>query len=246
MLLIAPFFLLSNAHAHNDYEHPRPLLDALDQGFLSVEADIYLVDGELQVGHDRKDLKKGRTLESLYLDPLAKRVKRNAGTVYGQPGTLILLVDLKEDGGRIQPVLAKHLQKYEKMLSERTGTTVQARAVQIILSGGRTEECANADGFFFKDGRPKDMADDPARTPLISEDYADALGTSESPLPSENRAKLDALVSAAHASHKKLRLWGTADGPTTWGELQSAGLDLINTDKLADLRAFLLSARKSR
>ena len=25
------------AHAHNDYEHKRPLLDALDQGFCSVE-----------------------------------------------------------------------------------------------------------------------------------------------------------------------------------------------------------------
>ncbi|MEU9588105.1 hypothetical protein AB0D70_32420, partial [Streptomyces werraensis] len=37
---------LPRAHAHNDYEHDRPLLDALDHGFTSVEADIYLVDGE--------------------------------------------------------------------------------------------------------------------------------------------------------------------------------------------------------
>jgi len=28
------------AHAHNDYLHARPLLDALDHGFCSVEADI--------------------------------------------------------------------------------------------------------------------------------------------------------------------------------------------------------------
>src|SRR5262249_1980163 len=31
---------LIHAHAHNDYEHTRPLFDALDQGFCSVEADI--------------------------------------------------------------------------------------------------------------------------------------------------------------------------------------------------------------
>ena len=31
------------AHAHNDYEHARPLHDALARGFGSVEADIWLV-----------------------------------------------------------------------------------------------------------------------------------------------------------------------------------------------------------
>ena len=42
---------LPRAHAHNDYYHRRPLLDALDQGFCSVEADIYLVEDRLLVGH---------------------------------------------------------------------------------------------------------------------------------------------------------------------------------------------------
>ena len=34
--------LLMNMHAHNDYTHHRPLFDALDHGFASVEADIRL------------------------------------------------------------------------------------------------------------------------------------------------------------------------------------------------------------
>lgn len=38
---------LIQAHSHNDYEHARPLFDALDLGFCNVEADIYLVDGKL-------------------------------------------------------------------------------------------------------------------------------------------------------------------------------------------------------
>src|SRR5690242_5509037 len=46
---------LTRAHAHNDYEHTRPLLDALDQGFCSVEADVWLIDGELRVAHDERD-----------------------------------------------------------------------------------------------------------------------------------------------------------------------------------------------
>src|SRR5688572_31979100 len=61
---------LPRAHAHNDYEHTRPLIDALEFGFCSVEADIWLVNGQLLVAHDLKDAKAGRTLQALYLDPL--------------------------------------------------------------------------------------------------------------------------------------------------------------------------------
>src|SRR5690349_19196948 len=73
---------LWRAHAHNDYEHPRPLSDALDHRFGSVEADIFLVGDQLLIGHTPDDLDPTRTLESLYLDPLARIVKANHGSVY--------------------------------------------------------------------------------------------------------------------------------------------------------------------
>ena len=83
------------AHAHNDYEHARPLHDALDHGFTSVEADIWLVDGELLVAHDLEDVRPGRTLESLYLQPLTDRVRRLWGSTYpGLDGTFQLLFDV--------------------------------------------------------------------------------------------------------------------------------------------------------
>src|SRR5256714_6647293 len=84
---------LPQAHAHNDYEHKRPLFDALDNGFCSVEADIFLVDGELLVGHARQDLKPERTLEKLYLDPLRERIKANGGRVHPGGPTVVLLID---------------------------------------------------------------------------------------------------------------------------------------------------------
>ena len=49
---------LRHAHAHNDYAHRRPLWDALDRGFCSVEADIFLSRGELLVGHTWFDLRR--------------------------------------------------------------------------------------------------------------------------------------------------------------------------------------------
>jgi hypothetical protein len=57
-------------HAHNDYEHERPLHEALELGFCSVEADVHLVAGSLLVAHDLGDTDPERTLQSLYLGPL--------------------------------------------------------------------------------------------------------------------------------------------------------------------------------
>ena len=52
------------AHAHNDYYHTRPLLDALSHGFCSVEADVFLVDDNpANIGHVRDFLTaKGHTV----------------------------------------------------------------------------------------------------------------------------------------------------------------------------------------
>lgn len=240
LLAIAAFPLLFNAHAHNDYEHPRPLLDALDQGFMSVEADIFLVDGELRVGHNPEDLKPGRTLEKLYLDPLAERAKKYRTGVYEEPGVLTLLIDIKAEGEKVQAELKKRLPKYGFMLNERHGSTVEARAVQIVLSGARTKDCAEGDGFLFKDGTLVDIADEPFRTPQVSESYEGVLGTLASPLPDAAKAKLTDFVQRVHASGKKTRLWGAPDGVTTWTELRDAKIDWLNTDHLAELRAFLL------
>ena len=91
---------LPRAHAHNDYRHARPLLDALDHGFGSVEADVFLVDGRLLVGHARSELRPKRTLEALYLEPLRRRVRKHGGRVYPDCPTFTLLIDVKTDGSK--------------------------------------------------------------------------------------------------------------------------------------------------
>ena len=68
-----------NAHAHNDYEHTRPLFDALDQGFRSVEVDIHRVGDRLYVGHNRPVVNDNHTLQHLYLDPLDSLARSDEG-----------------------------------------------------------------------------------------------------------------------------------------------------------------------
>ena len=109
---------LERAHAHNEYEHGRPLFDALDNGFKSVEADVWLVDGELLVAHDREDVEPGRTLESLYLEPLRERIAQNRGSVYpGNDDYFTLLVDIKSDAVPTYMALHEELKDYRHELT---------------------------------------------------------------------------------------------------------------------------------
>lgn len=248
-------------HAHNDYEHPRPLLDALDQGFGSVEADIFLVDGELRVGHDRASLRPGRTLEALYLDPLLARVRENGGTVHPWPGELTLLVDVKADGVKVYEELTKRLEKYREMLTtyprpipQRWGVSeiaslanakVVPGAVRIVISGDRAIQEIRKDGrgLAFIDGRLSDLEGVPGPDlviPLISDSYDDKFKwNGKGEMPADERAKLRALAQKAHANGQKFRLWGVPDTEDAWREFYEAGVDLVNTDRLAPLAEFL-------
>src|SRR5438477_9207522 len=114
-LAAAPVPLIQ-AHAHNDYLHARPLFDALEQGFCSVEDDIYLVDGKLLVAHERQMTKPERTLEALYLEPLREQVKKNGGRVFRGGPEFTLLIDLKSDWHSTYPVLRDVLKKYADVL----------------------------------------------------------------------------------------------------------------------------------
>ena len=127
--------VLHHAHAHNDYAHQRPLLDALDHGFHSVEADIHLVDGELLVAHDREDCVPGHTLRALYLQPLAERVRRNGGRVHPDgPLEFQLLIDIKSDGEATYRALRSELADHARMLTRFTDSPRHRGAVLVVLS----------------------------------------------------------------------------------------------------------------
>lgn len=98
-----------NAFSHNDYERPRPLFDALSFQFNCVEADLWLIDGELYVSHDSVAPNPDITFEKLYLLPLVERIKKNGGKVYpSSDRPFYLMVDCKTDGEAMYPVLKRN------------------------------------------------------------------------------------------------------------------------------------------
>ena len=130
---------LPNAHAHNDYQHSQPLLEALSYGFTSIEADIYLMKGELYVSHLPPLFKnKNRTLTKLYLEPLFKRYKENGNQIYpNYNNPIYLMIDIKNKSEATYELLKKQLEPYQEMLSSWENNEPSLKGVNIILSGSR-------------------------------------------------------------------------------------------------------------
>jgi hypothetical protein len=241
---------LERAHAHNDYEHDRPLFDALDHGFKSVEADIWLVDGELLVAHDLEDVQPGRTLRSLYLDPLQTVVTQNGGSVYkGDPDYFTLLIDIKSDAASTYLALHRELEDYEGMLTKFGPRGVRDGAVTAIVSGNRPRELMQQQRVRYAayDGRLTDLgvATDQTFVPLISDNWTRHFTwMGDGQMPPKERRKLESIVTTAHANGQRVRFWATPEvspqREAVWQELLAAEVDYINTDHLEALEEFLL------
>src|SRR5690349_6135073 len=86
-------------HAHNDYEKPTPLFNALNSQVFSVEADVFLVDGKLRVAHSADQLDRAKTLNELYIDPIVALFKKNKGYISADTGYKVaLMIDIKTGG----------------------------------------------------------------------------------------------------------------------------------------------------
>ena len=236
---------LTRVHAHNDYEHKRPLFDALDHGFCSVEADIYLVDGQLLVAHMRSQVKPERTLEKLYLGPSRERVKQNGGRVYAGGPEVTLLIDIKTDWKTTYPALRERLKKYSDILSTFSGESKKTNAVVAIITGDRSRKMFDGETLRYAalDGDLEDLESNPPATliPWISSNWTRTFhwrGLGE--IPPQERTRLKEIVNKAHEQGRRVRFWGAPDFPAFWREILADGVDLINTDDLDGARDFLL------
>jgi hypothetical protein len=228
------------AHAHNDYEQPIPLWDALRNGFTSVEADVHLIDGKLKVSHDRPQ-PNAKTLEQLYLKPLDSLLKLNGDRIYpAYTGTFYLMIDIKTEAESTLRSLEKELARFESLLCTTTHCPVK-----IFISGNRAVSTMLKKGYqgIALDGRPGDLGKGipPQLMPIISDNYSNWSkwkGTTEA--TPDDLLRIRDLAQRAHAEGKKLRLWAIPDNEKSWEALLNAGVDFINTDLLEEFHQFLM------
>lgn len=225
----------ARAHAHNDYMHKRPLWDALDAGFASVEADIYVVDENLHVAHDRKDITAEGTLDAMYLRPLWERFRRSKCI---QPNLLTfqLLVDIKADAAGALKILDRTLKPYEEMLSHSSRGNYSQGAVEIVLSGDRPTQILKGRSTrnVFLDARMVDISSAPVGLfVMLSESWLPNIPWyGRGMITKKHRQWLSDYVAKADDLGIKSRFWGIPDTPSAWRLLDAAGVSWIGTDQL--------------
>ena len=228
--------------SHNDYERPRPLFDALSFQFNCVEADLWLIDGELYVSHDSVAPNPDITFEKLYLLPLVERIKKNGGKVYPDSDRpFYLMVDCKTDGEAMYPVLKKKLKPYESLFCHEKDGKLQESAVLFYLSGKspRKAIAAETNRFIFLDGTIEDLGKGiPAvLMPVISDNYSKYIGwKGQGEIPAEKLEKVREYIRQTHAEGKLFR---APDTPLFKKLFIKEGVDLIGADDLKALSLIL-------
>jgi hypothetical protein len=257
LLILAPLCSRSqlvpllNGFAHNDYCHKHPLADALQNGYTNIEADIFWEGGELIVAHMNPFFRTSKTLEKLYLKPLAQRIAENNGHVYkNYTRPVILMIDIKTGAKNTYKALKPLLERYRPILSSYDSGKVTQRAITIVLSGHRPSQLIKSEEnrlvFVDEDLRKADADTAGARVySLASCKYSKMLSwTGKGEFPAKEREKLCRYVKFAHQYGLKVRLWASPERQVVWDELLKCGVDLINTNKLTELKDFLIARDK--
>ncbi len=230
-----------NAHSHNDYEQKVPFEWAYNAHFGSIEADIWEVNGELFVAHNRDQIISERTLDALYIQPIVARFKANKGKAWSdREGTLQLLIDLKTPFNPTLDLLAKKLEKYPEVFDP----AVNPNAVHVVVSGNMPEpsQYSNYPAIISFDGRPnqKFSPEQLKRVAIISDNLANHIAwRGKEPISDAEKNKLKALISSIHELKKPVRFWNSPDTPEAWQVMKSLQVDFINTDHIQELADFL-------
>lgn len=233
-------YSLSNTHAHNDYMHKVPFYTAFNAGFGSIEADIYPVNGTMLVAHNKKDIRSHRTLQSLYLLPLLSELKKDKSR------KVKLLIDIKENYKASLQVLIKQLKPLQKFL---VSTQKFNNQLTILISGNRPPpaEYKNYPDFIYFDDDLQMKHDSTewrrvGQVSLSLQNYTRWKG--DTVLNKHDSEVVQKVIDSVHNAGKTIRLWAAPDTRLSWKTQMHLGVDLIGTDELQELAAFIKEQEK--
>jgi alkaline phosphatase len=230
-------YTVANTHSHNDYEQSIPFWMAWQEKFGSIEADIWLQDGRLLVGHNREEIKAGRTLEEYYVRPLLSCVEKNNGHPYADSTRCLqILIDVKADSVAALNALVTLLNKYPAL--------EQCPYVKWVISGNRPSPALYTsypsfiafDGILGHSYTPEALS----RIVMMSDDLRSfTRWNGKTTLPEADKKNIEAAVTHAHEQHLPVRFWDAPDTPAAWDQLILLHTDYINTDHIRELASYL-------
>ncbi|KAJ6007543.1 hypothetical protein N7540_011519 [Penicillium herquei] len=230
-------------HSHNDYWREKPFWTAasgLSKGCTSTEADVWLYNGTLHVGHDQSSLTEDRTLESLYINPILEVLDRQnpASPFLTEPTkngvwdtateqTLFFFIDVKTSGHETFKAVIQALEPLRKKgyLSTLKNGIVEYGPVTIIGTGDTPLDMVApvSDRDYFFDGPLANLNDpefahiDGTISPIASTNFVAAVGkitADTDPILNDQQLKsLRDQISTANSRGIGARYWNTPHWP---------------------------------
>lgn len=223
-------------HSHNDYLRNVPFWEALGVGCASIEADVILMDGKLMVAHEKRSIKDGRTLESLYLSPI--RQAKELGLIEGF--NFHLLIDIKTESYATLDTLMRQLRDYEALLYSPT----KSDGLKIIVSGNRpkVEDYGKYPSWIFFDYQSRNI--EPSlpleKIGMVSLSFRQfSVWNGKGRIVEAEKEKLIAFIRQVHNIGKEVRFWATPDTKSAWRAFHDLGVDYINTDMPYEANSYL-------
>jgi alkaline phosphatase len=230
-----------NVHSHNDYMQKTPFFLAYNAHFGSIETDIWAVDGDLFVAHNRADITPARSMEILYIQPIVKLFRANGGKAWKDyPGTFQLLIDLKTNVEPTLSLLVEKLKKYPDVFD----AVANKNAIHIVITGNRPDpsDFNKYPPFIFFDGNisrkydPRQLK----RVPLFSENLANfATWNGKEAISDKEQKRLTQIIDSVHGLDRKIRFWNAPDTDAAWKTLMKLKVDYLNTDHIQELSDYL-------
>lgn len=229
-------------HSHNDYLQPVPFWDAFSAGCASIEVDVILQEGQLQVAHEKASIKPARTLVSLYLKPIQEAVA--LGLI--QDFSFHLLVDLKTEAYSTLEVLLKDLAPFAELMYGPQNP----KGLKLIISGNRPkpEDYSKYPDWLLFDYQSKELtADLPwEKIGMVSLSFSRfSVWNGKGRIVESQRQQLQAFIDLVHSYNRPVRFWASPDGKTAWRAFYEMGIDYINTDRPVEARDYLSSLAKN-
>ena len=227
----------TKVHSHNDYEQKIPFWYALGSGANSIEVDVFLENNELFVAHDKKNITKERTFESLYLNPIDKALGMNMIT----QESLQILIDIKTDAKTTLQKIVKSIEKYPTLTTQKK--------VSFVISGNqpKPEEYASYPDFIVFDYQKLDNLTESQwkKVALLSLSFAQySKWNGKGGLTEEDLPKITEVIKKAKSFGKPFRFWAIPDGKTSWEFFTHNGVDFINTDYPKECVEYVNSLKK--
>jgi len=233
-------YTVADAHSHNDYKNNIPFYRAYEKGFGSIEADVYAVNGQLMVAHDKKEISAKRSLKILYIDPLIEKLNSDPQR------HLRLLIEIKDDYKAILPLVISELKPLEKYFAYDG----HPGRLSIVMTGAVPPadvmpnypdwilfDVDHLDGFTAGQWKKIGLVS----FPLSKYVHWNGKGV----FNDEEIKRIKGGIDSVHNAGKKARFFETPDTKSSWLAMLRLGVDVIGTDDIEGLGNFLNRKEKS-